>query len=54
MSARRQGWVLGVYTAFVFAFLFVPVLMVVLFSFNKTSSFTFCTNPPTARRGVTG
>jgi len=41
MSARRQGWVLGVYTAFVFAFLFVPVLMVVLFSFNKTSSFTF-------------
>src|SRR5947208_15235197 len=41
MSARRQGWVLAVYTAFVFAFLFVPVLMVVLFSFNKTASFTF-------------
>jgi spermidine/putrescine transport system permease protein len=41
MSARRQGRLLGAYTAFVFAFLFVPVLMVVLFSFNKTASFTF-------------
>ena len=41
MSARRQGWGLAVYTILVFAFLFVPVLMVVLFSFNRTASFTF-------------
>jgi spermidine/putrescine transport system permease protein len=41
MKARRRGWVLPVYTAFVFAFLFAPVLMVVLFSFNRTASLTF-------------
>ena len=41
MRRRRRGWVLPLYTAFVFAFLFAPVLMVVLFSFNRTASLTF-------------
>jgi spermidine/putrescine transport system permease protein len=41
MTARRRGWVLPAYTAIVFAFLFAPVLMVVLFSFNRTASLTF-------------
>lgn len=41
MRRGRRSWVLPVYTTLVFAFLFAPVLMVVLFSFNRTASLTF-------------
>jgi spermidine/putrescine transport system permease protein len=41
MRRKRRSWGLLLYTAFVFAFLFAPVLMVVLFSFNRTASLTF-------------
>jgi len=41
MRRRRRSWGLLLYTTFVFAFLFAPVLMVVLFSFNRTASLTF-------------
>lgn len=41
MRRRSASWGLLIYTTFVFAFLFAPVLMVVLFSFNRTASLTF-------------
>jgi len=41
MRRRSGSWALLIYTALVFAFLFAPVLMVVLFSFNRTAALTF-------------
>jgi spermidine/putrescine transport system permease protein len=41
MRRGPRSWGLLIYTSFVFAFLFAPVLMVVLFSFNRTASLTF-------------
>jgi spermidine/putrescine transport system permease protein len=41
MRRARRSWALLVYTVLVFAFLFAPVLIVVLFSFNRTASLTF-------------
>ena len=38
---RRRGLGLLVYTILIFVFLFAPILIVVLFSFNKTASLTF-------------
>jgi spermidine/putrescine transport system permease protein len=42
MSSRRHrfSW-LHIYTGFVFLFLFAPIALVVLFSFNKTAALTF-------------
>ena len=41
MRRGRRSWGLLIYTVLVFAFLFAPVLIVVLFSFNRTASLTF-------------
>ena len=42
MAVRRpRGWCLPVYTILVFVFLFAPIALVVLFSFNKTAALTF-------------
>ena len=39
MPVRRpRGWGLPVYTILVFVFLFAPIALVVLFSFNKTAA----------------
>jgi spermidine/putrescine transport system permease protein len=38
---RPRSWGLLIYTSLVFAFLFAPVLIVVLFSFNRTAALTF-------------
>ncbi len=41
MRRRPRSWGLLIYTSLVFAFLFAPVLIVVLFSFNRTAALTF-------------
>jgi spermidine/putrescine transport system permease protein len=41
MRRARRSWGLLLFTSAVFAFLFAPVLIVVLFSFNRTASLTF-------------
>jgi len=41
MRRGRRSWGLLVYSVLVFAFLFASVLIVVLFSFNRTASLTF-------------
>jgi spermidine/putrescine transport system permease protein len=38
---RRGDWWLLVYTILIFVFLFAPIFIVVLFSFNQTASLTF-------------
>lgn len=35
-GARIQGWIFGVWTALVFAFLYFPILLLIVFSFNSS------------------
>jgi spermidine/putrescine transport system permease protein len=35
-GARIQGWIFGLWTALVFAFLYLPILLLIVFSFNSS------------------
>jgi spermidine/putrescine transport system permease protein len=35
-GARIQGWIFGLWTALVFAFLYIPILLLIVFSFNSS------------------